>query len=114
MRIPGIAVFAAQHPTDWEQRLHPGIRNMVAFQRMIGEHATVIYFSDEEPNPGYTNPKVLVGVMDWDGADLFTAGVPRFHGGKPVDIHFSQGPIQAAPLTSSPTPPGAAASPPSR
>ena len=83
-----------KHPTDWEQRLDPSVRPMVEFQRMIGEHGTVVSFADNQASPSNPNPKVRVFIADWDGTDLFAIGVARTYNGKPVELVPVEGPTK--------------------
>jgi hypothetical protein len=85
-RLRGLDSFATQYPQDWEQRLDPTIKPMVEFQRLIGAHARVVSYADNEASPSNPNPKFRVFVVEWDGTDLFAAGVPRTYHGKPVEI----------------------------
>lgn len=87
LQHPGFAVFAAQHPRDWEQRVHPRVRPIINWQRAVGSHAVILGWADEEGNPRYPNPRVVIHVGRWDGNDLFALGLPRTYNGKPVVIN---------------------------
>jgi len=93
-RVPDIEEFAKKYPKDWEQRLYPDIRAMVQFQRMIGEHATVVSYSDQQRSSSNPTPKVRVFIAEWDGTDLFAGGVPKTYHGKPVELVPVQGQTQ--------------------
>jgi hypothetical protein len=84
---PALAAFARQHPADWEQRLDPSVRPMAGWQRIVGCHAQVIGWADEQPNPTYPHPRVVIDVAGWDHTDLFGLGLPRTYDDKPVVIH---------------------------
>lgn len=85
--LPAVAALARQYPTDWEEHLDPTVRPMVIWQRVVGTHAEIIGWSDEQPNPTYTHPRVVVDVSNWDHSDLFALGLPRTYDNKPVVIH---------------------------
>ncbi|MBI5879779.1 MAG: hypothetical protein HZB53_19205 [Chloroflexi bacterium] len=95
-RIGGLAEFAAQYPTDWEQRLAPEVKPMIEFQRWIGEHGTVVSFADNAWSWSNPFPKVSVFIIDCDGADLFAQGAPRFYNFKSVEFVPLPGPTQPA------------------
>jgi hypothetical protein len=98
LRLPGMADFISKYPNDWETRLDSTITPMVEFQRMIGEHATVVSFADNQVGLSNPNPKVRVFITDWDGTDLFAQGVVKTYRGKPVEIVPVEG--QTRPSTS--------------
>lgn len=86
LRNPMFAGFAQKYGKDWDKQVHPKVRILLDLQRIMGSHALIVGFSDEEPNPQYTNPKVRIFITQWDGADLFALGIPRVYNGKPVEI----------------------------
>jgi len=83
---PAWVKFVEQYPHDWEQRVHPKLRAVIAWQRLVGCHAVVIGYADEVGNLKYTAPKVKILIGRWDGTDLFKLGIPRTYNGKPVEI----------------------------
>ncbi len=83
---PGLAKAARDYPEDWEQRVHPLVQPVVTWQRVVGFHAIIQGYSDEEPNPSYPNPKYIIRLGCWDGTDLFELGIPRVYNGKPVEV----------------------------
>jgi len=95
-RLPGLAEFIAVYPTDWEQRLAPEMRPMVEFQRWIGAHGTVTSFADNAWGWSNPFPKASVFITDYDGADLFALGAPRFYRWKPVEFVIVSGPTVPA------------------
>jgi hypothetical protein len=99
---PVFAAFAQRHPTDWERITDPAIRPMIGWQRLIGCHAWVIGWADEQPNPTYTHPRVVIDVTHWDHADLFALGLPHVYDGKPVLLHEEGAVPKAAGATALP------------
>ncbi len=85
-RHPGFAKFIERYPQDWEQRIQPNTRPIVTWQRIVGSHALILGWADEEPNPQYTTPRVGISVANWDHTDLFALGIPKVYNGKPVEI----------------------------
>lgn len=83
---PSIAAFVKKYGKDWEKFVHPDLRIVIQFQRIVGTHAIIAGYSDEKPNAQYTNPKFVLRVYQWDGTDLFKLGIPRVYNGKPVEI----------------------------
>jgi hypothetical protein len=63
----------------------------------------VIGWADEQPNPTYTHPRVVIDVTHWDHADLFTLGLPPVYDGKPVVLHEESAVPKAAGATALPT-----------
>jgi len=96
LRLIGFDQFIKKYPLDWEKRIHPSIKPMVEFQRMIGERATAVSFADNQANPLNPNPKARVFIMNWDGSDLFASGVTKIYNGKPVEIVPVAGPTRSA------------------
>ncbi len=82
---PALATVERERP-DWKEHVDAGFNPVVEWQRIVGCHAMMVGFSDEEPNPGYTNPRVAVHVIRWDKSDLFALVIPRNYNGKPVVI----------------------------
>lgn len=76
---PLFAEAAQQNPNDWEQRIHPTVKPMLDWQRIVDCHAVIIGWGDPEN-------EVVINVGRWDGTDLFALGLPRVYNGKPVVI----------------------------
>lgn len=99
---PVFAAFARRHPADWEQLTDPAIRPMIGWQRLIGCHAWVIGWANEQPNPSYAHPRVVIDVTHWDHTDLLALGLPPVYDGKPVVVHEESEVPRAASATSLP------------
>lgn len=89
LRLPYMADLASRYGLGWEQHVDPAVRPMILFQRAVGSHAYVFGWADEQPNPTYTHPRVIIDVANWDHSDLFALGLPRVYDNKPVAIHES-------------------------
>jgi len=91
LRHPLFAGAAKKYGKDWEKNVHPRVQILLNLQRVLRDHALVVGFSDEEPNPKYTKNililKVIITVTKWDKTDLFSLGIPKkYANGKPVEI----------------------------
>ncbi len=104
LRNPAFTEFARLHPADWEHLLDPRVKPLVTWQRVVGGHAMVIGWADEQPNPAYTQPRVVIDVIHWDGSDLFALGLPRTYNMKPVVIQDLKGMPHAGGLPRFPIP----------
>lgn len=75
---------------------------MIGWQRLIGCHAWVIGWADEQANPTYQHPRVVIDIAHWDHTDLFTLGLSHVYDGKPVFIHQESELPRAAAATAMP------------
>jgi len=107
LRNPVFAEFARQHPADWEQLTDPRVKPLIIWQRLVGGHALVIGWANEQANPGYSHPRVVIDIIYWDGSDLFALGLPRTYNNKPVVIQDLKEIPQAGGLSSFQIPPPA-------
>ena len=85
-RDPVPAAPARERPKDLDQQPDPKVQMFLDMKRLVGTHAVVVGFSDEEPNAQYLEPKAWLFVTEWDGTDLYALGVPRTYNGKPLII----------------------------
>jgi hypothetical protein len=89
LRNPFFAALAKQYGSTWEKDLHPGLVLWVEWQRIIGTHAIITGYGgiDSEgmlPHPGVS--EIIIAVTEWDGTDLFSAGLPIEYKGIPIKI----------------------------